>query len=265
MKDVCYLCGLPIMEGQVRSDDHVVPVTLITRAQPKVKGFDYGGYLPTHEPCNNKFGDETYVTKALDLLSVLHAPDMNQPLKHRMHENISLRPLDASRLPLFTRRDLHFFKLIDGRQIDLPTMSNPDFYSKRTKTNPTRDALRVCLSVLTKSAAALLVKRHLDSIPPLWRIYAQAYTGDLTTLDFSELLGTHKPFDSDVKLWVAQLPSNNWHVIYSAKDTLLFFTFVFHDRTNALREIFAAHPDAETWKFLGVSLNELLISSWQKV
>jgi hypothetical protein len=265
MSDICYLCGLPITASQVRIDDHVIPATLITRAQPKAKGFDYGGYLPTHEHCNNRFGNETYAAKALDLLSVLHAPNTGGPLQHRTHAGISILPLDASRLSHFTERDRRFFKLIDARQVDVATLSDPDFYSNHTKTNPTRDALIVSLSVLAKSAAALLVKRHLGSVPSFWRIYAQAYIGDLTTLDFSELLGTHKPFDTELQVWVVELPSNNWHVIYAAKDTLVFFTFVFGDRARALRELIAAHSNAETLKFLGTSINELLVSGWHKV
>lgn len=118
MVDVCYLCGKPLLRGQVRSDDHVVPATLIARTQPKVKGFDYGGYLPTHETCNNHFGNETYVSKALDLLRILHGLHIGGPLQHTQQPNISILPLNASQLSHFTTRDLQFFKIYDARQSD---------------------------------------------------------------------------------------------------------------------------------------------------
>lgn len=58
MENVCYLCGMPVTED-VSTDDHAVPKQLISRAQPKAKGFDYGGVLPTHAECNNHFGPES--------------------------------------------------------------------------------------------------------------------------------------------------------------------------------------------------------------
>jgi hypothetical protein len=265
MPDICYLCGLPITDGQPRSNDHVVPSTLITRTQPKAKGFDYGSYLPTHEVCNNRFGNETYVAKALDLLGVLDESQVDSPLQHRTHAEISILPIDASKLSHFTDRDIKFFKIIDAREADVAAFSDPSFYAGHVKTNPTRDALLVSLSVLAKSAAALLVKRHMKAVPRLWRIYAQAYAGDLTTLDFSELLGETKPFDSNLRAWVIELPDNNWHVIYAAKGMLVFFTFAFSDRARLLRELMDAHADADTLKFLGSSINEILTSGWTKV
>ena len=56
MQDICYLCGLSI--SCQKSDDHVIPKQLITRKQPKVKGFEYAGKLPSHAECNNRFGPE---------------------------------------------------------------------------------------------------------------------------------------------------------------------------------------------------------------
>lgn len=265
MPDICYLCGKPITGGQARSNDHVVPSTLIMRIQPKTRGFDYGSYLPTHDVCNNGFGNETYVAKALDLLGVLNESQTDSSLQHRVHAEISILPIDASKLSHFTDRDIKFFKIIDARDKDVAALSDPSFYAAHVKTNLTRDALLVSLSVLAKSAAALLVKRHLKAVPRLWRIYAQAYTGDLTTLGFSELLGETKPFDSHLRAWAVELPGNNWHVIYAAKGMLVFFTFAFSDRARLLKELMDAHPDADTLKFLGSSINEILTSGWSKV
>lgn len=265
MQEVCYLCGLPITADQEKSDDHVIPETLIRRAQPKVKGFDYGHFLPTHTKCNNEFGPETYVAKALDLLSVLNSPDAGGALQHRQHESITILPIDASKLSHFTQRDLAYFKLIDARRSDIESMSNPNFYAGHQKTNPTRSALTTVLSVLAKSAAALLVKRYFRGIPPIWRIYVQAYSGDLTDFDLADILGENKPFDKELRAWVVELPNNNWHVIFAANDTLVFFTFAFSDRNQLLREIKDAHPDAHTLRFVGTSLNELLVAGWHEV
>lgn len=264
MNSICYLCGKPNLAGQHLSDDHVIPATLIARSQPKVKGFDYGGVLKTHAVCNNRFGDETYVTKALELLSILHSSEMSAPMQHRLHEGITILPLDASKLAHFTSKDLRFFKLIDARDVDTRTLRDPAFYLDKPKTNPVREALKVALSVLAKSAAALLVKRNLRSTPPVWRIYAQPYVGDLSRLDLSELVGETKPFDTELRAWIVPLPNNNWQVVYAAKQTLVFFTFVFADRLRAFEAIRAAHSGAETFKFLGTNINELLISGWHK-
>jgi hypothetical protein len=70
MAQTCYLCGLPIDAGPV-TDDHAVQKLLISRKQPKAKGFDYGGVLPVHPKCNNEFGPERYCGKALELIAVL--------------------------------------------------------------------------------------------------------------------------------------------------------------------------------------------------
>ena len=68
---LCYLCGEPVDASDV-SGDHVIPRTLLGDRPPKVKGFDYGGKVRTHRACNNRFGDETNVRKALQLLGALH-------------------------------------------------------------------------------------------------------------------------------------------------------------------------------------------------
>lgn len=61
---VCYLCGKRV-DAWDGSGDHVIPRTLLGDRPPKVKGFDYGGKVRTHRACNNRFGDEMHVRKAL--------------------------------------------------------------------------------------------------------------------------------------------------------------------------------------------------------
>jgi hypothetical protein len=205
------------------------------------------------------------VAKGLDLLGVLHEPTFGSPLQHRIRPDITILPLDASKLSHFTQRDLIFFKMIDVRELDVSELSDPDFYTGKVKTNPIRDALFIVLSVVAKSAAALLVKRYLREVPGFWRMYAQPYTGSLSHFDLSGLLGENKPFDKEMRVWIVELPNRNWHVIYAAEGTLVFLTFAFNDRRRLLREIKDTHADAHTFYFAGTCINELLVAGWHEV
>lgn len=90
MAESCYLCGKEIAENDVSSGDHVVPRQLISRTQPKVKGFDYGGVLPAHDRCNNEFGPETYCAKALQLIEILQDPKCVSRLQHSACGRVSI-------------------------------------------------------------------------------------------------------------------------------------------------------------------------------
>lgn len=263
MAEVCYLCGRPI-DGEPATGDHAVPVSLITRDQPKAKGFDYGGKLPTHADCNNRFGPETYVAKALDLLELLASADGHGEFQHRNHPDITIKALDASKLPNFTRRDIEFFKFMDVRNEDYDVWSKPEFFNGKPKTNPTRDALHVAFSVLAKSAAALLVKRNLRAVPPGWQIYAAHYSGATDAIDFGDILGETKSFDSGVHVWRKQLDDTDWVVVYRARSVLLFLIFVFSGK-DAGESIKRHFPGAEVHEFSGTSLNDLLVRGWRKL
>lgn len=251
--------------GEAQSNDHVVPATLISRAQPKAKGFDYGGHLRTHEKCNNRFGDETYASKALDLLRVLNSPRMENPIQHAEHSDISILPIDASLLPHFTARDLKFFEIIDVRNTDIASLSDPNFYADKVKTNPTRSALSASLSVLTKTAAALLIKHHLGTPPSFWRIYAKAYAGNLSGLDLSVFPGLQLSLDAELRVCISELPDENWLVAIAAKDTLVFLAFAFSKRNRVLKELSESRKDSETYVFVGTCISELLITGWRVV
>lgn len=263
MDEICYLCGLPIGDSPV-SGDHAVPTTLIARAQPKAKGFDYAGKLPTHPECNNRFGPEIYVAKALQLLDVLEGDGGNAIFQHRARPDITIQAIDASRLSNFTTRDLAFFKFIDVRGTDYSRWSDPAFFVGKKKTNPKRDAVHVALSVLAKSAAALLVKRKLKAVPPSWRILAVPYAGASDRVDFDHIVGDTEPFDIGVKVWLGKLDATDWLAIYRAGSIVVFFVFVFakHDALAAIRPHF---PDADIHEFSGRRLNDLLTVGWRKV
>ena len=264
MVESCYLCGKSL-ESSPPSDDHAVPVALITRSQPKVRGFDYAGTLRTHEDCNNRFGPETYVVKSLELLEFLASSDGNAMYQHRTHPDIQIQALDASKLPSFTARDNSFFKLIDVRDSDYAEWSNPDFFRDKPRTNPTRDALLVALSVLAKSAAALLIKRKLHSVPSAWRVYAVPYSGATDQLDFDHILGETQPFDSGVKAWLHRLDGgDDWLVLYRARSVLVYLVFVFGSH-NALAILKLQFPEADIHEFTGTALNDLLTVGWHNV
>ena len=65
MTKLCYLCRKSIEEDNVESGDHIVPKQFIKRSQPKAKGFDYAGKLPSHKECNNRFGPKLIAKRQL--------------------------------------------------------------------------------------------------------------------------------------------------------------------------------------------------------
>jgi hypothetical protein len=261
--DICYLCGNELGNAS-RSKDHVVPSTLIQRVQPKASGFDYAGKLLTHEECNNRFGPETYLSKAVQLLGVLTADDEPLICQHKEDPSITIMALDASKLSGFTARDRQFFKLIDVRNEAYETFTNPDFLIGRPRTNPIRDATYVAISVLAKSAAALLIKRKLLHVPEKWKIYAIPHSGASGTTDFDDILGATDAFDVGVKAWIAPLEQQDWLVLYRAECILIYFIFAFsgRDALTGLRQIF---PEADILRFRGRAIRDMLDRGWTKV
>ena len=118
--------------------------------------------------------------------------------------------------------------------------------------------------MLAKSAAALLVKRHLHSVPDRWRIIAAPYTGATKSHDFDTLLGDTRPFDIGVKIWIKQFETEDWIAIYRARSVVVFFLFAFsqHDLSERMRTTF---HDTARLQFEGQHLNELLDGKWVPV
>ncbi|MFZ2207657.1 MAG: hypothetical protein WAV22_03200 [Porticoccaceae bacterium] len=265
MASLCYLCGKQIAEGEVVSDDHAVPQQLIDRQQPKVKGFDYGGVLPTHEPCNNEFGPEAYCRKALKLISVLSDPECVTELQHKSDPSIVMLALKSDCLPEFTQRDRAFFKFIDVRDRTIAEFSRPEFFAEKPKANPIRDGLFTALAVLTKSAAALLVSRHLTNTPSRWRVLAIPYTGATEDANFDQIFGNTKPFDVGVKVWLRPFETGDWFVLYRAYNILVFLLFRFSDDATIWTGMCDRFQDADRLCFEGSNLNELISYRWKAV
>ncbi|HBU28917.1 MAG: hypothetical protein A2X71_12885 [Thiobacillus sp. GWE1_62_9] len=264
MVETCYLCGKEITESDVTSGDHAVPRQLITRKQPKAKGFDYGGFLPTHEKCNNEFGPETYCVKALKLIAVLHDANCVSRFQHKENLSIAMMAINSDCLKEFTQRDLAFFKFIDVRENSVADFSMPAFFSGKPKTNPMRDALFTSLAVLTKSAAALLVARHLSEVPPRWRVLAIPYSGATETADFDEIFGNTQPFDVGVKVWLRRFDSGDWFALYRAQNILVFLLFRFAETDAIWNGMIERFQDTDCLCFEGEHLNELTNYQWRK-
>ena len=259
---ICYLCGLSVEKSQ-RSRDHVVPRTLLDHRGPKVCGFDYAGKLDTHAKCNNRFGGETYVQKAIDLLGALYDPDTT--LKRRVGNDRPIRflALRSSKLPDFTKVDLQFFGIHDARLDDVASFSHREYFENKRPVNPFKRALFPTLSVLGKSAAALLVKKELKSLPKSWNIIAFPYAGNFSQLDLTKILGNTKPFGTDVKIWIKQFEFKSWVVLYVIKTTMVWFFFVMSDRfpeIKTLRRKLLGAPQG--FQFQGNCLMELVDYEW---
>lgn len=264
MTKVCYLCGKGISVEDVVSDDHVVPKQFIKRSQPKTKGFDYAGKLPSHEKCNNRFGPEIYCQKAITIIQVLYNENCFVKRQHRDNPSITILALNSDCFPGFTDRDLKYFKLIDVRNLDISEISNPEFFNDKVKTNPKKGALFSALSVLTKSAAALLVSRNLSELPEHWKVLAIPYVG-AHKVDFDELFGCTKPFEIGVKCWIKQMESGDWFVAYKAEGVLVYFLFSVTGDKPTLDGISKIFSDADIYKFEGDRLMELVDFEWEKV
>ncbi len=260
MAKVCYLCGQEIIESDVNSDDHVVPQQLISRTQPKVKGFDYGGFLPTHEICNNRFGPETYCLKAIKLITVLNNENCVS-----LHKDKPIMVLNSDCFKEFNQRDLKFFKFIDVRESSVEDISQSSFYTDKQKANPKRDALFTLLAVLTKSVAALLVARHLHEVPPRWKVLAIPYTGTTEAVDFDEFFGNTKPFDLGVKVWVKQTNTGDWFAAYKTQNILVYFLFKFSGTDTFWNGMAERFPDADCFCFESDNLNALIDYQWGKL
>ena len=264
MSIICYLCGKKIGEDVV-SEDHAVPRQFIKRKQPTVKGFDYAGVLPTHQECNNRFGAERMCQKSLQLIDVLHNPDCVSIHQHKDNPEIEIMAVNSDCLSEFTNTDLEFFKFNDVRNTAIEEWSDTDFFRDKRKTDPLKQALNIGLSVLAKSAAAVLVKRFGISPDTLWRILCIPYHGASPKLDFDDLLGNTKPFEIGVKLWVIEpFKNGDFFAIYKSQHVLLYIFFWFSGEAGSIDEIRRIFNEAEHLYFESPRLIELSEYDWGK-
>ena len=260
----CYLCGQPV-DGSTSSGDHVIPRTLRGKGPPKIPGFDYGGVLPTHPECNNRFGDETHVRKALQLLGALH--DSNTTLIRPAPGNLKghVLALNEQALAGLGPRDFQFFGIYDARKDSVASFDDPAYYAGKPRSDIRKTVLCTVLSVLTKSAAALLVKRHLDDLPSKWNIVCVPYAGDVTKADFSSFFKETKPFAGDIQVLRKRFAAKSWTTVYVTSTLMVWFFFLMDDDCNLVKDIKERFPREECHQFEGESLMELVGHDWPTV
>ncbi len=172
--------------------------------------------------------------------------------------------INSQCFPDFTKRDLRFFKLIDGTATDPQDLANLEYFEGKQKTNLKKDALFIALSVLAKSAAALIISRHQQNIPKNWEILAIPYSG-ANNVDFDELFGDTKPFETSVKTWIKETEAGDWYVAYKAGSVLVYFLFVFYPGSPFLKHMADLYADDEPRVFRGSKLLELVDYEWEKI
>lgn len=258
----CYLCGKPV-EAYEESGDHVVPKTLIERAQPRAKGFDYAGKISSHRACNNEFGPESYASKALDLVAALHNVDCVHEYPHPADPDLQMMALKSSCLPGFTRRDMSYFKISDVTSKSTTEIHDLSMLEGRQPVNLKRLALFTPLAVLAKSASALLVSRKLATPPSAWDILAIPYVGDAHAIDFDDLFGATVPFDIGVKVCLGPLETGDYLVIYRAKRLIVYFLFRFSESPAAYNRMLKQFTGGSRLRFQGSTLMELINYAWR--
>jgi hypothetical protein len=241
MDKICYLCG-ELIPKEEESEDHVVQHQFIKRSQPKAKGFDYAGVLMTHLKCNNHFGGATGATeyvcqKALELSAALHDENCFILRQHSENPEIKLLALKEECLKSLTKNDLEFFGIIELRGKNYSDWSKPLFFGDKKKLDDPFERPRdIILSVLAKSAAAILVKRC--DVPPdsRWRILATPLVGKDVGHLFEGLMETTKPFEVGMQAWLRQNERGEWLVGYIVGEVCVILIFVFSDDDSSFKE-----------------------------
>jgi hypothetical protein len=260
---ICYLCGLPVPVG-TGSKDHAVPKQLLEDHPPRTPGFQYGGHIPTHEKCNNEFGPETYGQRALELVHALHDPRCHLVTTLKDDPSISVMALNSACLPNFRTRELRFFKMMNRLSfLDSPLPRASEFANAEA-VDPIKQSVDVALAVLLKSAAALVIKRHLTEVPSTWQVLAIPFVGDPTGTDFGDLLGDVKPFGPQVQVWSAVIETDDVLVVYRASNVVVFFFFRFSPLLIGWRRMLDRFKKFPRLRFDGKNINEVLTVGWQR-
>ena len=261
---ICYLCGQWV-DAAASSGDHVIPRTLIGKRPPRAKGFDYGGRLRTHPECNNRFGDETHVRKALQLLGAIYDPNAAfvQPAPGNL--NGLVLALNEETLPGFGPRDFRFFGIHDARDDALASFDNPAYYADKPRADIRKTALCTTLSVLAKSAAALLVSRYLSALPCGWNIVCVPYAGDAAGADLSRFFEKNRPFATDIRLWTNRFEATSWVSIYVTGTVMVWIFFLMNDGRDLAEKIKAKFPCETCLQFKRRSLMDMVGHDWPPV
>jgi len=269
MNEICYLCGKEIQSYDTKNKDHVFPKQFVTRKHPKEKGFDYFGILPVHKECNSKFGDptsatESMVKKSLKLINVLFNPESHIVRIHRENPNIKVLAINSEYLEDFSNKDLEFFKISDVRNINYNTLTSLEFLNNQKSVKPFDKSTDVCLSVLAKSAAAILIKRNSVKIPQNWTIAAYpGFTQDIDS-DFVKILGETKPLEKGIKFWSKLINSDNYICIFKFETIVVFFHYAFDSGLYIKKVLPDIFKGKDIVVFSGNNLLDLVNYKWSE-
>jgi len=269
MSEICYLCGKEILKDDIKNNDHVFPKQFIKRKHPKSKGFDYLGILPTHKDCNSKFGDsnsgaESMVKKSLKLIHVLFNPNSHIVRQYKKNSNIKVFALNSEYLKNFSSKDFKFFQFTDVRNIDYDNFTSPGFLNAQKSVKPFDKSTNVCLSVLAKSAAAILIKRESINIPNKWIIAAYPGFIEYTDINFDRLLGKTKPLETGIKYWLKPISPKNYLFVYKFESIIVFFHFAFDSDLNLKKILPDIFVDKDIVIFKGKNLLEMINYPWSE-
>jgi hypothetical protein len=269
MEPRCYLCGgKPIAEREM-SKDHVVQHQLIKRDQPIARGYDYGGFLPTHKECNNKFGGKSARTEyawrtALQLENVLQDENCFRRRQRIDQPDVILLVLKDDCLRSFSRDDLEFFGITDVRRKDYDDWSSPSFWKDKKKIDPYERSTNIILSVLAKSAAAILVKRCGIAPQASWRILATLVIGENVSVLADEFFRPSKPFDLNLSIKVAQTETGDWVVCYVVGKLAALLSFAVSEDNTWFNARKSAFEDWGCYLFESDRLLDLIGYNWKK-
>ena len=262
---LCYLCGEPIEDKS--NEDHVFQQQFLKRKQPKAKGFYYAGVLKTHEKCNKLFGGksagaEAFSKKALELLHVLHDEDCILTRERKDAPSIKIMLISSECLSSFTEEELRFFGMIDVRDKEYQEWTSKEFILRHEKINPFKKPMNTALSVLAKSAAALLVSGFGFWPNPIWRIMAVPHYSESADVDFDRFFGQTKPLEIGIKVWAKRWQNRDWFVAYKYEGLIVFFSFGGSlDNTNFDNVAHVFH-DASKLMFESKKLIDLINHNW---
>jgi len=258
--EICYLCSKRLGDVGVNFD-HIFQQQFIKRDQPVAKGFDYGGVLPVHRACNDKFGTGMYAPesicrKALQLLEVLNGNNA------MVNEQSKIIAINSSVLPEFTENDFRFFKLIDVRNLPNEVALSNEYLADKPKVNPFALSANVALTTLAKSAAGFLVKRR-NYLPEVrWRILATPYIGQDDNFDLDHLFGGVKPLEMGIKLWIKP-EAGGWFLAYKHKRVLVFLA-IESNATSLFSLVTNAFQNADCLFYDSQSLIDLVGYDWSR-
>jgi SEC-C motif len=258
---MCYICGNAIGPGEASTDDHRVQRLLLEGAQPRRRGFDYGGVAPTHAECNNEFRDEVNAAAALRIMRALSQPNATIFGVHPDDPTLPVQALNSEIFGAFTDAELAHFKI--GNATTSDTLPTPAEIRKGTKSNLLKQTVPIALSVLVKSSTALLVDRHgLPASAPrtIWATAWQPDPGFVQTLREDG----YKPFHEEV-FWKVNAEKDVIEVRYYAHGILVYFWFMQHPTLAQQQRLIAALPQVDHWVFEGSSLRELETRPWKLI